>query len=702
MRYCVQWVVLCLSLMLCAPAAWAATRYVDLVAGACTGNYSIANRNCTGADGNSYATIATGRSGLAGGDTLYLRVGTYSEGTPMSFIGVNGSVGNVITIAAYPGEAATLAPSNNTRVFIVSNSTYITFDGFVVDGLTTNTGGNRVEHVNTHDIIFKNLEIKGWQNNGLYIDNGYNITVKNNLIHDQVSPTCVSGTRWYGIYQNAGNNALIEGNRIYNNPGGGMQIYPSPTNTIVRYNKIYTNNSCATQQIGGILTGGGTSVNTIVHSNEIYNNGLTGGVTQAPCVTVFNPSTGIRVYNNTCYGNYNPIFVLNGAVNTEVKNNIDTAFVEARTSGGTNTTRSFNACTASEDCGSTSKLTIAAITDCTVSTSNFTHKASSSCIGAGTSVSTRTSANGTQDIGTYEAPLIASCAVEVATPTVVNITFSNNVAPPLLPVSGVTGITARADTISKTMSGTGTRVGDSRIDQAVTIAFIAGQAIDISIAASNLTDSALIGNLTNQPFVQTVSNFSCTNNTAGAPAHVYTQAAFKFNSLRGTEAAPLATPYATAPENSNILVRVGGSVRLRLALTCTTADCPPTGFYPRYSRNAGAYTVIPDVFATDNIAFCGTSPDPDIPTNGTSTTAQLSTAGAFVAGALVRTSNAIPTVDIALNGKTELEYCIAFDTDATAGDTYDVRLYQQDGTVLNAYTITPRMTLATERAGMGF
>mgnify|MGYP001572812355 CR=1 FL=1 len=204
-----------------------------------------------------------------------------------------------------------------------------------------------------------------------------------------------------------------------------------------------------------------------------------------------------------------------------------------------------------------------------------------------------------------------------------------------------------------------------------------------------------------------ITNQSCTNNVGAAVSYVFTQAAFEFHGLRGTEAAPVGTPYASAPENTNILVRVGGSVRLRLAVTCTTADCPPIGFIPRYScaacGTAGTYTVVPDTFVADEaIGFCGTSPDTNIPTNGTATTDQLSTSGTFVAGALVRTSNAIPTVDIGLNGKTELEYCFAFSDLGVATRTFDIRLYDQSGAALNAYTVTPRMTLAAPSAGMGF
>jgi hypothetical protein len=108
------------------------------------------------------------------------------------------------------------------------------------------------------------------------------------------------------------------------------------------------------------------------------------------------------------------------------------------------------------------------------------------------------------------------------------------------------------------------------------------------------------------------------------------------------------------------------------------------------------------VFTSDGIALCGVGPDPDIPNNAAQTTNQLSTSGAFVAGGVIRTSDAIPNIDMVQNGKTENEYCLTLSSSTTAADTYDIRLYKQDGTAIDAYTVTPRMTVMAPSAGMGF
>jgi hypothetical protein len=48
-----------------------------------------------------------------------------------------------------------------------------------------------------------------------------------------------------------------------------------------------------------------------------------------------------------------------------------------------------------------------------------------------------------------------------------------------------------------------------------------------------------------------------------------------------------------------------------------------------------------------------------------------------------------------------MEWPLQLDTDAAANDTYDCRPRDQDGTVLNTYTQTPRMTVIGAQAGGG-
>lgn len=189
----------------------------------------------------------------------------------------------------------------------------------------------------------------------------------------------------------------------------------------------------------------------------------------------------------------------------------------------------------------------------------------------------------------------------------------------------------------------------------------------------------------------------------GAPTPILTQAVFEWHGLRGTEAAPEIQPYAAAPENSSIAVVAGGKSRVRINLVCTVANCPsPVSFVPRYSKNGGAYTVIPDSFSTDNIALCGSASLAEVPASGSATTSQLTGAQTFVAGQFVRAGADIATTTLAQDRRTEHEFCLTWDTDAAAGDTYDVRLYQQDGTVLDVYTATPRATILPMSAGAGF
>ncbi len=673
--------------------SWATTRYVSL----------------TGSDANSCAasatistpklTFASAKTCLAAGDTLYVRAGTWT--TQLDSNGVSGTANSPITIAAYPGETVTIRTTNFARPFKqYANQGYIVYDGFVFDGV--NAGDGNVTSTglfitsSMHHITVQNMEIKNWQSSGVYVD-ASNVTIKNNRIHNQVAGcggTC--SDRWYGVYFHSGSNGVIEGNDIYANPGGGIQAYPGPiAGLIIRNNAIHENNTVggSLSPVGGITFGTGSSTTVtggVIAHNLVYGNGTVVGTTDAKGIAIIGSGTsGTIVYGNTVYNNRG-WGLYNGAgtpVNTKWYNNISLANATGQhTNGGTG------------EVFTTNKIT-GTITDCTVSTSDFTQKSGSSCIDAGTAL-TGFSYNVLPDIGAYETVVQSVCTVEDGDASTLHITFENNVYPPLLPATGITGFTARKALANDPVT-TAVRVGDTQVYLTLTNAIVGGNAVDVSYASGNLTDSALIGGTLNQGF-HAITNQSCTNNVSAPAAHIFTQAAFEFHGLRGTEAAPVGTPYATAPENTNVLMRAGGSVRLRIAITCTTADCPPTGFFPRYSKNGGAYTVVPDVFGVDNIAFVGTGPDANIPTNGTATTDQLSTSGTFVAGALVRTSNAIPTVDLAQNGKTELEYVFTFDTDAVVNDTYDIRVYQQDGTGLNAYTVTPRMTIMAPSAGMGF
>ncbi|MGH9321273.1 MAG: hypothetical protein ACRD3V_15485 [Vicinamibacteria bacterium] len=110
--------------------------YVDkyLAANCTADNYSIAARNCTGADGDAFRTIGGGLSALTSGITLYIREGTYAEND--ATLPALGAFASMTTIAAYAGEAVVW--QNNDIYYdtlsLAGNANNITVRGITFQG----------------------------------------------------------------------------------------------------------------------------------------------------------------------------------------------------------------------------------------------------------------------------------------------------------------------------------------------------------------------------------------------------------------------------------------------------------------------------------------------------------------------------------------------------------------------------------------
>lgn len=324
-----RWLVsvygLCVALVLGESfAAWGATYYVA----------QMGNDSNPGTLIQPFRSFAQGISMLQPGDTLYIRGGIYTE--PIDTGKKAGTAEKYITIAAYQGETVTLQPQSSPSckyAIVPRTMNYMILDGLVWDGSSGCNGPYGFRIVGgTHHLIVQNMEIKNVKSTGIYIE-ANNITIRNNKIHDQVSLTGKTGERWYGIYFHHGKDSVIEGNDIYNNPGGGMQIYPGPiSNLVVRSNKLHHNNFLESSNVEGIIVYGG-GLETPISDVQIYNNLIyLNGVNQpdpgrSGGIRVANRATGIKVWNNTVYGNkgwgINMQIGMGGPpVDTEVRNNI--------------------------------------------------------------------------------------------------------------------------------------------------------------------------------------------------------------------------------------------------------------------------------------------------------------------------------------------------------------------------------------------
>ena len=136
-------------LLLINTLSFSKTIYVDAnLSSNCTGNYSIANRNCSGSDGDAYKTIQAAINVAVAGDIIYVRAGQYNE---IIVTSNSGTAGNWITIKSYNGEKVI-----NTGQLNITND-YITVDG--LEFIQPNSGPNIKSLANW--VIIRNCYLHG-------------------------------------------------------------------------------------------------------------------------------------------------------------------------------------------------------------------------------------------------------------------------------------------------------------------------------------------------------------------------------------------------------------------------------------------------------------------------------------------------------------------------------------------------------------
>lgn len=311
-----------LCLILGPMVAWGSTYYVST---------SGSDSNSGTSTSQPFRTIAKGVKPLRPGDTLYIRGGVWTERIDLMTPNTNGTSGGYIKIAGYPGEQVTIrykdTPGGYGAIKARGTRGYLIFENLILDGVNmpSNEMGWLIRDGN-HHFILRNLEIKNYKGTALGII-ANDIQIINCKIHDNISPINQAGYRHYGIYFNRGSNGLIQGNQIYRNDGGGVQVFPGPvSNLVIRNNAIYSNNTMTSSQIGGIILQGTSSSSissTKIYNNLVYKNGSASDAGPASGIHIGDYASGTKVLNNTVYGNRNyGVVVGSKASSTTIQNNI--------------------------------------------------------------------------------------------------------------------------------------------------------------------------------------------------------------------------------------------------------------------------------------------------------------------------------------------------------------------------------------------
>lgn len=592
-------------------------------------------------------------------------------------------------------DRACIAALSGTTAFVGFNTPahYITIQGFKITGgggMYLSAGARNTHH----HINFANHECVGatMHNTAMCLQSSgaADIIFSGNLVYGLLGLDGAGSPGFaHALYVADSNDRwTVENNWINNNAAYGIHFYSTggtvTNNSIIRKNVLYNNGTAGVNGTGVIIEGG---ANHRVYQNILYGNAY-GGV-------LLRGVQDAWVYANTAYNNGNgcagdPVcggLVQESGVNSAIfKNNLAIGNATSQIQGGS---QSFNVTT-----GSAASHFVSA------GTGDFRLVAGSTALNAGTSSigTLPPPLNGTFSVsfnggapeaGAFELPTFASCAASGNTMTV---TWNNNVNPPMRNAS-TSNLTAVIDGTTRTLSS------PSIANQILTLTFsgsaVSSTATFAASTGSPISDSALIGGSLNQT-IHAVATQNC--NVTGGGGTVIAQTHFRFHGLYGALDTP-EVKAATAPNQGtdiNWTIQPGGCIRPRIKLAATGGDPASQAALWRYSRAGGAYTVIPDAYGADNIKFLGTADtNPAIPTQGSVISTELLTSdhATNVNGLFVRSSNAIPTFDLSQNSEIEIESAICIDADEAVDTTFDLRLYNQDGTPYTTYSQTPRLTV---------
>ena len=204
---------------------------------------------------------------LAPGETGCLRGGDYRSDAEVAIDTPR------ISLTSYPGERATL----HTRLWIEQGGDGVVISDLDIDG--RNPTNLPSPTVNADDVVIRGDDITN-HHTTICVSLGSPDTygraartvIEHNRIHDcgRLPPT----NQDHGIYVNSSDDAVIRGNRIYDNADRGVQLYPDSQGTLVSHNVIDRNGV-------GVIFGGSettTSNGNVVQDNVITNSRVRGNI----------------------------------------------------------------------------------------------------------------------------------------------------------------------------------------------------------------------------------------------------------------------------------------------------------------------------------------------------------------------------------------------------------------------------------------
>jgi parallel beta-helix repeat protein len=189
---------------------------------------------------NPFKTIEYGLLQFSGGDTLFVRGGTYNELLVIHQKG--GTESNPTVIMAYPGENPVVNGASTNEVVRIWDN-YILFSGFEI----VSDIGNGILGIGTH-VTISNCSVHDCWGSGIHVLGDYSIvelcTVYNTCLSNKPNPgssqngvgisACRDNTDGYTEY------AILRQNTVHDNWGEGLSTFEAD-HTTIEDNTIYDN-----------------------------------------------------------------------------------------------------------------------------------------------------------------------------------------------------------------------------------------------------------------------------------------------------------------------------------------------------------------------------------------------------------------------------------------------------------------------------
>lgn len=633
--------------------------------------------------GGNYCSFSTVYSGMAAGDTLKGKAGTYDVAistAPVS--GISSAQKTIITcetVADPPNGTAPVCIMQPTSavsyVVIFGTANNFSFQNWKFDiGSSATTTPSGVVHLGTSgtsdgwEIINSEITAQGktvaTSIAAIQVKGSPNGLLQNNHIHHCVSSANPDCHGFYGW----GNNTILEHNWLHDigRSGGnayGLQLFNTSisfTGGKIRYNRIYDANRC--MLMGASNTGGE------VYGNLCYGTGALG--------LNMNQADG-KVYNNTIHGISGDGLRITSncsAVGCTVRNNLAIANSTNCVLGSS--TNSNNTCT-----GTDTDIFIDP-TNATKASRDYSLKESSAALAAGVTTGlpsgfTCVASGGTCDTGAFQIPVRSSATADNTDEWIITLSM------PAQSVRSGTGLqdcdqtdfAMRENTSALTESACSV-VGTNQAKITITETLTAATTLDDSYtrpSSGPLRDNINIGGTYAK--VLTWTTQSATNNVGGAPGVTWTSIHARCLSWYA-DTTPIASDWLRLEDASNTTypcpLRAGGYGAAVIGVQATAANPDATTFKWMANRNGGAYSDMTNTLSDTALAFANSS-SPNMGDGETVASAILTSPTNYVAGKVIGQQSSSPTLDLAENDDFQVILIVSIGSGAAVGDNFCIR-----------------------------